>query len=699
MLTLRALLLLSLPASVFAATTVLFDPSTPRTGPFPTDFLTVRDAMQKTGVRINLPVPPCTTQYTSCQETGLLEQFDGFSIRARAQARFSAAVSVNTLRSGMFYIALNNLTSDEPGIHKNGEIIPVDQVVYDPTTNTVYAKPQSALDQHRRYAFVVTSSVQDAAGNPVAADPAYSACLRSQDAYCAALAQVVGSLPTLPNAVIAATIFTTMSATAWMEHARDSLQETAPRPALLQGGSFLFSNLAGVVLHEQTGSNPLQFTDLSLPLTNTLLAGLGAVVMGSYESPNFLEADQTIRPVPSGPGLSAPYQMNQVYFNALLPASPKPAPGYPVVIFGHGFGDSRFGGPTAVAPTMARAGFAVIAINAVGHGFGPLSTVSFVDIHGNTTTLPAGGRGIDMNGDGQIDPEEGCTLVSPIAYGTRDCFRQTVVDLLQLVRAIRAGIDLDGDGKPDLDASRIYYGGQSLGAMYGTMLMALDPSIRAAALNVGGATEVDIARWSPSYADLTTQSLAEHMPSLLNAGDGFNQDYVLPNQPAHVATVPGAIAIQNELETLEWLAMYGDPMAFAPHLKISPLAGVTARPVLMQFARGDMTVPNPANSGLIQAAGLEANTWEYRHDLARAQAPYLPANPHAFLVFFINLSGSTIQLPGLSGLAIGADAQGQVASFFASDGAAIPDPNVLSALLLGVKVFQQPAALPWDLGF
>ena len=63
--------------------------------------------------------------------------------------------------------------------------------------------------------------------------------------------------------------------------------------------------------------------------------------------------------------------MNQVYFHVYLPSSPPPASGYPVVIFGHGFGDSQWGGATAVAPTLAAAGFATVAINAVGHGFGP----------------------------------------------------------------------------------------------------------------------------------------------------------------------------------------------------------------------------------------------------------------------------------------------------------------------------------------
>src|SRR5262249_5590710 len=129
--------------------------------------------------------------------------------------------------------------------------------------------------------------------------------------------------------------------------------------------------------------------------------------------------------------------------------------------------------PTAVAPALTSRGFAVLAINAVGHGVGPESSVILTDKSGNATVIRSGGRGVDLNGDGAIESNEGCAITAPVALGTRDCFRQTVMDLLQLVRAVRAGIDLDGDGKPDLDAGRIYYAGQSLGAIYGTMLSAL----------------------------------------------------------------------------------------------------------------------------------------------------------------------------------------------------------------------------------
>ena len=698
----RFLLLVLLARPILAAgTTVLFDPSTPSTGPFPTDFLTVSDPDQKSGLRLNLPLPDCNSQYTTCQEIGLLEQIDGFSLRARAQIRFSAPVDTTTLRNGIFFVALENLTGDEPGINKPGDRIAINQVVFDPATNTVYAKPTSVLDQHRRYAIVVTDAVKDAAGAAVNPDPAYQQCTTLVlTPYCSALSQELRGVA-VPGRIVAASFFTTMSATAWLERARLILDYVPPvvMPAQPQS-TFRISDVTSIVLHDQVGVNPSKFADLSLPLDPTLLSGIDRLVIGSFESPSFLEGDQTIRPGPTLPQLEVPVNTNQVYFNALLPSTPPPPGGYPVVIFGHGFGDSRWGGPTAVAPALARAGLAVIAINAVGHGFGSESTVTFVGKDGAATTLTAGGRSLDINGDGVIESNEGCALVTPVAYGTRDCFRQTVVDLMQLVRVIRQGLDLDGDGRPDLDPARIYYSGQSLGAIYGTMLTAVEPTVRAAALNVGGASTIDIVHWSPAYRGLATEQLAVRIPPLLNKGSGYDEDYVLPDQPVKVTTVPGAIPIQDMFERLEWLGMQGDPIAFAPHLRVSPLAGMpAARPMLMQFARGDQTVPNPANSGLISAAGLQASTWLYRHDLARAKAPDLPVNPHPYLVLFVSLGGGTIQLPGLSGLAISLDAQQQIAAFLAGNGAAIPDPNSLSLLLLGIRVFEIPSTLPEDLGF
>jgi pimeloyl-ACP methyl ester carboxylesterase len=675
-LTLRTIVFgLLLPLFASAATTALYSP-------FPSDVWTVSDPLQKTGLRVNLPAPDCKTQVTACKETALLNQLDGFSLRARVAVQFSGPVDLASAANGIYLIAIDSRKR-----------VTLDQVEFDPVTNTVYGKPASVLDQGKRYAVIVTGVVTDRAGVPVAADPAFQACLKATDAYCSALAAAVAPL-SLP--VVGGSMFTTMSATGWLEAARTLVANTPPGTALLTPQStFPISTLATFVLHEQTGANPTRFTDLALPITASLLAGLDRITIGSFQSPNYLQSDQTIAAGPS------PLATNTIYFNALLPAAnKKPAAGYPVVIFGHGFGDSRWGGPTAVSPTLANNGFAVIAINAVGHGFGPLSTVSFTDKTEKTVTVPAGGRGVDVNGNGSIDSEEGCALVAPVAIGLRDCFRQTVVDLMQLAHAIRTGIDLDGDGTPDLDASRIYYAGESLGAMYGTVFTAVEPTVRAAMLNVGGGSTVDIARWSPSYRDLTIEMLGMRVPELLNRRANYNEDYVLPGQEPHVVRTPGAMAIQNVFETLDWLSMQGDPMAFAPHLSLAPLAGTAVRPVLWQFARADRTMPNPATTNLIKAAGGQSSTWEYRHDLARAKAPDLPLNPHPFLALFVSLDGSAIQLPGLAGLSITLDAQQQMAGFFGVDGASIPDANMFSSFLFGLPpVFEQPATLPLDFGY
>ena len=701
----RLWLLALLPLLSSAATTALFSP-------FPSDSLTVADSTGKNGIRINLPVPSCTAQPTSCQETQLLNQLDGFSVRARAAVQFSGPVDLSTIAGGIFFVALDELTQEEKGIHTFGQQIPLDQVVFDPATNTVYGKPYSALDQHRHYALIVTNTVKDMSGSPVVPDPAFESCLQSSDAYCAAMAAelskltfaVIQTSPGQPAPpLVAASLFTTMSATYWLEQARTIVANTPPAPALATPQSaFPIATLATLTLHEQTGDNPTRFSDLTLPLPAALLTGINRLVIGTYQSPNFLEANQTI---PGGPPLAlynpadGVAQSNTIYYNALVPSSPKPAAGYPVVIFGHGLGDSRFGGPTAVASTLAQAGFAVIAINAVGHGFGPLGTVTFTDTSNNSVTLPSGGRGVDLNSDGSIGSDEGCILIAPIAYGTRDCFRQTVVDLMQLTHTIQLGLDLDGDGAPDLDASHIYYAGQSLGGMYGAIFTAVEPAVRAAVLNVGGASATDVARWSPAYHTLSVEALGTRVPSLLNLHGGYDEDYVLPEQPPHITTFPGAMAIQNVFENLEWLSMQGDPMAFAPHLSVSPLPTTTARSVLFQFARADRTMPNPATSGLIRAAGGLANTWIYRHDLARARFPDLPLDPHPFLVLFVSLNGSAIQLPGLDGLSISLDAQGQLAGFLAADGASIPNPNSLSQILFGFPVFQTVTSLPEDFGY
>jgi cephalosporin-C deacetylase-like acetyl esterase len=72
-----------------------------------------------------------------------------------------------------------------------------------------------------------------------------------------------------------------------------------------------------------------------------------------------------------------------------------------------------------------------------------------------------------------------------------------VIDLMQAVRMLQGGVDVDGDSSADLSNSRIYYAGQSFGGIYGVKFLALEDSIRAGVANVPGGAIIEIARLSP----------------------------------------------------------------------------------------------------------------------------------------------------------------------------------------------------------
>ena len=171
-----------------ANVTVNFDPSTSSIGPFPSDYLTKADPTQKTGLTVNLPMPNCTAQPSQCAVVSALNQLDGFHLQPRISVNFSSAIDPTTLQAGIVFVWLDNLTADEIGLGPTGQLSTINQVIYDPATNTAYAQPNDFFDQHRRYALVVTDAVLDTAGNPVAPDPNFTACVQSpQNLYCASL--------------------------------------------------------------------------------------------------------------------------------------------------------------------------------------------------------------------------------------------------------------------------------------------------------------------------------------------------------------------------------------------------------------------------------------------------------------------------------------------------------------------------------
>ncbi len=588
---------------------------------------------------MNLPLPDCTAQPTGCAETTALNQLDGFALQPRIAVKFSGPIDPTTLQSGMLLVWLGNLTTEEQGLAPQGTVTTVNQVIYDPATFTAYAQPNDFFDQHRQYALLVTDSIHDPLGNPVQPDPNFQACVQAPaNDYCTALGTTLGNVAVVaaPANVIAASTFTTMTATSWLEKARD-LSPALPPQVMSTAPSVKASTITGVTLHAQVGVGPVQFQDFPTTIPAGFFNGVDRIVFNSFQSPNFLNAQQYIPITPTGISL-APPGTNTILVHTYVPSSAMPAAGYPVIIFGHGFGENSFESPTVVAPAFAKAGFAVMAINVVGHGYGPQTTIQVISSGGARVSVPAGGRGVDLNGDGQISDFEGCFVGLPAPVGVRDCLRQTVADLIQLERVIRGGALLENASGVRLDPSRIYYAGLSLGAIYGAMLHAVDENILVAALTSGGGSIVDISRWTqlPLLHDLARDLFAARVPSLLNEPNDFDDSYVLRNQPVKVNNVPGAIDLQNDFAVIEWLGTGGDPLSYATHLTLSPLPNVPAKQALFLFAEGDQTIPNPQESALIRAAGMLSSSIVYRYDLAAPAAKklgfILPADPHTFLV-------------------------------------------------------------------
>jgi hypothetical protein len=328
---------------------------------------------------------------------------------------------------------------------------------------------------------------------------------------------------------------------------------------------------------------------------------------------------------------------------------------------------------------MAQRGIATIGINVVGHGFGPRSTVTVLRPVGNVT-VPGGGRAVDQNGDGQFGSTEGSAAAAPrVLVGSSDALRQTTVDLMQLVRQIQAGMDVDGDGAPDLDSRRIYYFGQSFGGIYGTIFLGVEPGVRVGVPNVGGGPISEIVRLSPGFRPLFfTPAVAAR--GLLNAGTQASENMPLRDEPVRVNNVAGAMAIQEYMDHSDWAAQRGNPVAYAPYLRKDPLRGNPVKSVIVQFAKGDQTVPNPTNSAIVRAGELEDRTTYYRHDLTVATDPSVARNPHTFL------TGIASAQAIMRGVAV--QAQAQIANFFATDGSDTVDPDGPGPL------FETPIVLP-----
>jgi hypothetical protein len=700
-LTLTLLLTITAPA-LAAGVKAGFDLASPQAGPFPSNIFTVADPSHNTGLRVSLPKSNCAARPSDCADIDVINLLDGFNLQPRITVSFSGAIDVASVNSGnVFFLSLGDTLGGA-----GGQVIGINQVVWDPASKTLHAESDELLDQHTRYALIVTNGIRDTAGDPVEAGAfatfrhdlnfgqTKNATLK---AYRKSLLDAIDASGLDPATIVTASVFSTQSATAVLEKIRDRIKAMPVTPATILA-SFPRANVATIQWNRQTRSNGSTTSSfVAVPALDVFPGAVGRIVFGRFSSPDWETAGKVIPAVGTRTGVPAVQSTNTLYFNLFVPSGTPPAGGWPVAIFGHGFTDSKQGAPTAVASTLAFHGIATIAINVVGHGGGGTTgTLKITPLVGAPVTIPDGGRGIDQDGNGVIDSTEGSSAAPPNGIvGSRDGLRQTVADLMQLVRVLQAGVDVDGDGVADLNGGRIYYAGQSFGGIYGVKFIAVEPDIRAGVPNVPGGAIIEIARLSPAFRALVGISLASRVPSLCNAGAlapplwCFQESIPLRDDPAVTAPAPGAMPIQEVIDNTEWVSQAGNPVAYAPHLRKIPLDGVPTRPFIIQNAKGDQTVPNPTSSAIVRAGDVHDRWTLFRNDLVRAARPTAPANPHTFLTNIATVAGD---------LAIAA--QTQIAVFFETDGAMVIDPDgSADNRFFEVPIFADQIPLMEDLNF
>ncbi len=346
---------------------------------------------------------------------------------------------------------------------------------YESATHTLIMRALMPLHERTRYAVVLTKQLQGQDGEAVRSPFPFVHHLSQSD-----------DLEQLPEAlalhgrslaeVAFAWSFTTMSVTADLDALRAGLRgqgpfaqlqgDFPPDPYLHQlrdrpeyGEERLF-----VVEAEEIESILVTAGEFILPLIHAGAESLDPLlesyefvdyfVSGSLPTPYLLDTPDEVWDLDPSSGQLVVGD-NEVTFWLSVPKAhqhqradgtiTRYQPPFPVVIYVHGSTSTRLE-VLGFAGTFARYGFAVLGIDAVGHGlsFDRLSPdlekligTVFDSLNMNGLFRALGtDRARDLNGDGW--PDSGGDFWSADLFHTRDAIRQTVLDIMQTVRMIQS---------------------------------------------------------------------------------------------------------------------------------------------------------------------------------------------------------------------------------------------------------------------
>jgi len=495
-------------------------------GAMPDDVWTVEDATTDTGLRVDTSAAPWRASTAPALRPLFedLDTLDGWGVSAGIVLRFDAPVAA--VKGG------ETTTTEGPiQLWALPEAAPATRVPFEVQTldrgATWVLWPMRPLPEATRAGVVVTRALSGAEGGCVEPSPTLEE-VWSGEATAPALARLTPRYADLfnvagvtPDEVAGAIVFTTQSATRVSVDIADAIRQAGP---------------------ELAASAP---PAICTPQADALRCE------GTLTLTNFRDDDGRIADAISDLRYTVPYSL----YLPLERSTPAP-----LLIAGHGLAGGRdiAGG---LASALAPDGFAVLALDAVGHGEHPTRTQA------DTSLAVLSFLGLDV----ATQTVQGLWL--------RDNLRQSNFDRLQALEVLRARPDVDGDGAPDVDTERLAYWGISLGGIMGSELIALDGGFDAAVLTVAGARLMPLITEAAAFATF---------------------------RPIIGNLVGGEAELDRALPLVQAVVDGGDPVAFAGHILRAPLPGGRGRAphLLQQMVIDDETVSNGTNRSLARALGV-----------------------------------------------------------------------------------------------
>ena len=353
------------------------------------------------------------------------------------------------------------------------------------------------------------------------------------------------------------------------------------------------------------------------------------------------------------------------------PSAPCPVP---MVVFHHGIFGSRFQ-MLPIADDLAAKGFVVVATDAPFHGDRAFCETN-TDCNGGTCTLDAanqkapgtcsGGSGLAFDSTRLTTVASGNYFISPNFFRIRDAVREDLLDHSALVLAAARppggaaeplAVELVSQGVA-VNPTQVYFAGMSLGGMIGTSLVATNPRISRAALNVAGGTLVDIFTHAPAFASEIGTLFAQLIPGFTPAKvDPTSAEYDPAIAQQYAQTLIVAKWILDPAESLNYAGDVTSKDAADATLKaaLGPLA-VSSAAVYGQLIQGDTVVPNGFNLLLYENA-------EIPFTLYTADPTALPFDQRHGVLLFPTAAGATVR--------------GQLAGFLDDPGTVPPSTQAL----------------------